>query len=219
MEKARHDWHALFLLISLVVFLILTAFVEHKGPGEVILVCSMGVILVAAVLEVSENATMRWPGMLLAGASALVLVLCVFYPLRPLLVTSWVLLMSTFGFVVVCLFSYLGRPGRISRSRIYASVSLYLMIGIFYYALFGLIEALHGGSFVENGQAPGTPLPRQSLLYFSLVTLTTLGYGDITPVTRQARILASLEAVTGVLFIAITVARLVAAYQAGGDED
>jgi voltage-gated potassium channel len=51
------------------------------------------------------------------------------------------------------------------------------------------------------------------LLYFSLVTLTTLGYGDLLPVTPFARIVAALEAVTGVLYIAITVARLVAAYQ------
>jgi voltage-gated potassium channel Kch len=58
-----------------------------------------------------------------------------------------------------------------------------------------------------------TRVPRATLLYFSLVTLTTLGYGDLLPVTPFARIVAALEAVTGVLYIAITVARLVAAYQ------
>lgn len=57
-------------------------------------------------------------------------------------------------------------------------------------------------------------------LYFSFVTLTTLGYGDIVPATPLARILAVLEAATGVLYIAITVARLIAAYQrADGGEN
>jgi voltage-gated potassium channel Kch len=56
-------------------------------------------------------------------------------------------------------------------------------------------------------------MTRASHLYFSFVTLTTLGYGDIVPATPLARMLTVLEAATGVLYIAITVARLVAAYQ------
>ena len=60
-------------------------------------------------------------------------------------------------------------------------------------------------------------MSKHSLLYFSLVTLTTLGYGDIVPLTQQARVFAALEAVTGVLYMAITVARLVAAYKAAVD--
>jgi len=55
-------------------------------------------------------------------------------------------------------------------------------------------------------------------LYFSLVTLTTLGYGDIVPVRPFARSLATLEAAAGILYIAITVARLVAAYQSAPRE-
>lgn len=63
-------------------------------------------------------------------------------------------------------------------------------------------------------------MTRASHRYFSFVTLTTLGYGDIVPATPLARILAVLEATTGVLCVAITVARLVAAYQrADGGEN
>jgi hypothetical protein len=54
---------------------------------------------------------------------------------------------------------------------------------------------------------------RNSLFYFSLATLTTLAYGDVIPVSRPARIIAVLEAATGVFYVAIMVARLVAAYQ------
>ena len=55
----------------------------------------------------------------------------------------------------------------------------------------------------------GAAHPRVDLLYFSLVTLTTLGYGDIVPVGEEVRMLAVLEAVAGVLYVAITVALLV----------
>ena len=63
-----------------------------------------------------------------------------------------------------------------------------------------------GNSAIEH-------IPRATFLYFSLVTLTTLGYGDIVPISPPARIFAAMEAATGVLYIAITVARLVAGYQ------
>jgi voltage-gated potassium channel Kch len=61
-------------------------------------------------------------------------------------------------------------------------------------------------------------IPRATFLYFSMLTLTTLGYGDIVPLTPAARMFAALESVTGVLYVAITVARLVAAYQKTDDK-
>jgi len=66
---------------------------------------------------------------------------------------------------------------------------------------------------LETGFTTSHEVSRHSLLYLSLITLTTLGYGDIVPVTPPARLVAALEATTGVLYIAITVARLVSAYQ------
>jgi hypothetical protein len=74
------------------------------------------------------------------------------------------------------------------------------------------MDALYPGSF----QIGANPTDLQSdLLYFSLVTLTTVGYGDVVPLSGEARMLAALEAVTGVLYIAITVAILVSAYRGG----
>jgi voltage-gated potassium channel Kch len=84
---------------------------------------------------------------------------------------------------------------------------------MFWYAVFNVMEAIHPGSFVFSGAGTSEQVSRHALMYFSLATLTTLGYGDIVPVTPPARLFAVLEAVGGVLYIAITVARLVAAYQ------
>jgi hypothetical protein len=64
---------------------------------------------------------------------------------------------------------------------------------------------------IQTGNHPGT---RQTeLLYFCLITLSTVGYGDIVPISGEARILAALEGVTGVLYIAITVALLVSRFR------
>ena len=66
----------------------------------------------------------------------------------------------------------------------------------------------------RDAASPCLPVSNQLLVNFSLVTLTTLGYGDISPVTPPAGILATLEAVTGVFYIAILVATLVGDFMA-----
>lgn len=217
-QRARHeDRRALFLLVSLLAFLILSAFVTNSRTSEVVLVFSAYPILGIAALELAEKSGLRWPAALLAVSSATVMLVSIFHPKRPLLVANWVLLTVFLGFVAVVLFSYLDERGPITNARLHTSVSLYLIIAAFYYAVFNLIEVAHAGSFLENGRPLPAATSLHSLLYFSLLTLTTLGYGDIVPVSHQARIFATLESVTGVLYIAITVARLVAAYQRVAD--
>ena len=79
---------------------------------------------------------------------------------------------------------------------------------------FSLVELTHPGSFLVNGSrlsvVTGTSrILRQELLYLSLVTLSTVGYGDIVPVMAPARMLAVLEAVTGQIYLAVLIGGLV----------
>ena len=83
------------------------------------------------------------------------------------------------------------------------------MIGLTFAVAYMLIETVHTGSFVVNYPSE---LVWDDFFYFSVVTLTTLGYGDIVPVTPHARSVATLEATTGVLYMAILLARLVSEY-------
>jgi hypothetical protein len=214
MNTTRHDRYSLMLLISLIVFLMLSAFVkEHRVLGEGVLLLSMYVALVASTLELSQKRNWRWPGAILAGMSMLVMLVHFLYPTRMIMVANWFFLAAFLGFVSAALFSYLGLGGSVTSGRIYGLVSLYILLGVFYYAIFNLTETLQPHSFLETGLSASTRVSRHSLLYLSLITLTTLGYGDIVPVTPAARMFAAFEAMTGVLYIAITVARLVAAYQ------
>lgn len=97
--------------------------------------------------------------------------------------------------------------GRVDSERICAALCVYLLAGVAFGGLFGALEAVAPGSL--RGPAP---VDLDDAVYFSFVTLATLGYGDVTPVTSAARALAMLEAVFGQLYLAVLIARLVSLY-------
>jgi hypothetical protein len=216
-NNPANSHRSVWLLVLILVFLILNPLLEKDQLGEAVLLFSMYATLVSATRELSQRTRVRWPAILLAGASMLVMAIAHLYPLRSLSIVNWALLAAFFGFVSVGLFAYLGRSGAVTDDRIFVSVSLYLLLGMLWFSLYNMLEAIHPGSFAQGAGSP-SPLPRGALLYLSLATLTTLGYGDIVPVTPISRMVAALEAVAGVLYIAITVARLVAAYHGAKQE-
>jgi hypothetical protein len=97
----------------------------------------------------------------------------------------------------------------VTAQSIYGAVSAYLLIGLMFAAIYAAISKSHGGHFFANGQ-PGNS---QTFQYFSFTTLTTLGYGDFTAAGSGGRAIAVIEALTGQVFLATLVARLVAAFE------
>ena len=116
-----------------------------------------------------------------------------------------------FLLIVAALFSYLQRVHQIANRHVNTAASIYLLLGLLWFALYNIVEVLFPGSFLEGGSH--LTHRRSGLLYFSLATLTTVGYGDIVPADGLARTLAALEAGAGVLYVAITVALLVSAHK------
>jgi Ion channel len=106
-------------------------------------------------------------------------------------------------------------PGRITSARLQGAAIIYLTAASLFASAYGLIWALNPGAFANLHGAPGSDQAIAALQYFSLTTLTTVGYGDILAVDPFARSLANLEAVLGVFYIAITVTRLVTLELAG----
>jgi len=102
-------------------------------------------------------------------------------------------------------------PGRVTWYRIQGGVALYLIVALSFAHLYGLLTVAAPDAFsgVPGGLNPHAVFYRGRLLYFSLVTLTTTGYGDVVPLHPFARSLATLEAVIGQLFPATLLARLV----------
>lgn len=117
-------------------------------------------------------------------------------------------------FMLVVALSLLGQvfsPGEITLDRIFGAISVYFLMALAWGLGYVLLENLYPGSFAGRLLAEGGHVP--DLVYFSYVTLTTLGYGDIVPATPVARSLSLLEATVGVLYMATLVARLVGLYR------
>ncbi|WP_304454677.1 potassium channel family protein [Nocardiopsis sp. YSL2] len=98
---------------------------------------------------------------------------------------------------------------------ILAAVSVYLLLGGMFSAVFSVTELHFPGSFTD-GSHPGEPMVWQQFMYYSYITMSTLGYGDILPVTPWARSLAAVETVAATLFLTTVIARLVGVYTGAG---
>jgi Ion channel len=103
----------------------------------------------------------------------------------------------------------------VTVQSIYGALSAYLIIGLMYAAYYGAIQHLGTADFFTHRQPANT----QTFQYFSFTTLTTLGYGDFTAAGNPGRALAVIEALTGQIFLATLVARLVAVFRASGNQD
>jgi hypothetical protein len=114
-------------------------------------------------------------------------------------------LVALFLFLVVVLGRTL-RDGPVTARRLHGGVAAYLLLGVLWAYAYALVALLHAGAF----SGPVNPADgARGFFYFSFVTLSTMGYGDVLPVHPAARSLAMLEGVTGSLYLAILIARLV----------
>src|SRR5262245_34242960 len=100
------------------------------------------------------------------------------------------------------------REGAVTAERLYAATSVYLLAGTAFALTYQVLCRLQPGAFAVAG-VPSAELESGTAIYFSFVTLATLGYGDVVPVTPIARSLAICEAVGAQLFVAVLIARLV----------
>lgn len=113
--------------------------------------------------------------------------------------------------IILVLMRYIFTAEQVTADVIYAACAVYFLLSFFFVPIYGMLESAIPGSFVDN--TLGSPVHWQQFVYYSLVTLSTAGYGDILPANMWARMLAGLEATIGVLYVAILVARLVSLYE------
>ncbi len=214
LERVAGFWREERSLSVVLAVLVLTVFVV--GPVgfaarveaisqvafSVLLVSGLAVIsprrrvLVAGLAVIAADITVAWlsrslasPGLRIAGSV-----------LDCLLVA---------GMMVVVLARSV-RGGKVTAHRISGAVAAYLLCGVLFAQAFALVDRLSPGAFTASaGHAPPAR-DWSGFLYLSMVTLATLGYGDVTPLDPSARSLASLEAFIGQLYPAILISRLVA---------
>ncbi len=122
---------------------------------------------------------------------------------------AYILFAVYFGLLVFSFAIQIIRSPRITLQILYATLCLYLVIGLFWGTLYTLLNELSPGAYAGVLLENNADIHLTTFNYFSLVTLTTLGYGDITPQTPGAGALCQLEAITGQFYTAVVVAWLV----------
>lgn len=112
--------------------------------------------------------------------------------------------------LIKSLLHYIFLARSVTPNILYSAVAIYLLIATLFTPIYAAIEFLNPGAFASSYGELVIAWPQ--LIYYSFSTLTTLGYGDIVPINMWAKSLATTEAVIGVLYLAILVARLVSLY-------
>lgn len=201
------------LLAALVVLLVTSPFIELLPRGRLLEAVLMTMTLVSAVQAVGNRRAVLW------WASALVL---------PAIVGQWanhlwpgsvspVLYLGSgvlfLAFIIVQLLRFILLAPRVNGEVLSAGVSAYLMLAILWARCYMLVGWVDPGAFAFSSAPASTPsILGATSFYFSFITLSTVGYGDIVPVSHVARMLAALEGVTGSLYMGILIARLVSLY-------
>lgn len=202
--QARYTVLFCALLLTLVIMPVATTL----GLPTVLIKLLLTACLFAAVMP---NATKRTRYVLLAGVSLLVVARAAaeqgYVPLNSGLVLA---LVGLTGLAAAAgALRFMVKAQTVNRETIFAALSTYLLAGIFFGQIYWSIEQLKPGSISGPDK-----LSELSAVYYSFVTIATLGYGDFLPRSDLARGIATFEVIGGQLYLAVLVARLIGAFDA-----
>ncbi len=211
-----HPWRFLVLLITLVLLLVIQPMVRGFSIRSPLFDVLYSLVMVAAILSLFEGRWLRW-SVLILGVLAL-LGRWLAYLLASssediITLTDHFLEIIFLAFVAAMILRAIFMQGSISLDSIFGAICVYLLVGMAWGSLYSMTEVLNPGSFQVTGKLADTLNSTETrqpvLIYYSFVTMTTVGYGDITPVSPPARTLSWLEAMMGQFYIAVLVAFLV----------
>lgn len=197
------------LLLILIVNYLISAFVSSRWIQLLQVALFVVVALLAARSSRESRRWVRLATFAVIGGSVIVVAVAIVTTSEVGIgiASSWtaLLLLLTVVLIVTRVLSF----DTVTIQSIFGAVSAYLILGLMFASFYGAIDHLGGSHFFANGQPGDT----KTFQYFSFTTLTTLGYGDFTAAQNGGRAVAVLEALTGQIFLATLVARLVAAFR------
>lgn len=214
--------HYTVLLLALILYLFVLPPVVH-GHTMFALLLRVGVtfVLFAACYAIATNRKAFRATVVLAVLAALAGWTAEFvaYPLLARLESG--LAAAFFAWTVLLLLQHVLGEAPVTLDKLFGAICIYLLMGLAWAGIFALIHEIDPASFAMSdavrSQLKGSHEAHSIFLYYSFVTLTTVGYGDISPVSLGARSMAALEAVVGPLYLAILIARLVSLMDLRGE--
>ncbi|OGE21228.1 MAG: hypothetical protein A3J42_01905 [Candidatus Dadabacteria bacterium RIFCSPHIGHO2_12_FULL_53_21] len=199
-----------YLTMSLVLLIIAYPYLEIEIIGQIVMTVITILVMVSLIVAVSDSK--RNIIIALCLAVPWFVTLMINFPMfeseRSIVVRKEIVFaVLLFLFTTITIFIHLLKSREVTSEILFASVCVYLLVGLTWAALYIFIDILYPNSFIDVGDNIAITAPR--FLFFSYITLTTVGYGTMTPISDPARSLALLEAIIGQLYLAILVARLV----------
>ena len=201
----------LFFLLLLI--FVVYPFFPPSGFGKVVIDVFTSLVLISSTFAI-ERRTWRWFAFALAGLTLVTRWATYARPTYDLFVATTLFSTVFIIFACIAILSRVFAEGPVTRHRIEGAVAVYLLTGLAFGSLYALIALVEPSSFDTSrlGWRVRTVFARLNgrFSYFSFITLTTVGYGDITPASALAKQVAVLEGLVGQLYPAILLARLVA---------
>lgn len=204
-----------FLLGGLLVALLVAPVISEHFPAIAGLMMT-GTLLIS-LLSLSASKRIYVAAWSLVVVKMLLDVVGHVYPMPGIFIGESGILFAFFVLATVFAFRRVLEDDYVDTNRIAGAISIYMLIGLIwtsFYFFLSLVDpdALSGLPDLNAHDATLMSTAYLDLLYFSYVTLSTLGYGDITPVSRAAQSLAYLESISGVMYVAVLVAAMVGSY-------
>ena len=197
----------LFLLISILCLLIIVPIFKGFAGISILTNIVFTTTLISGVYAVSKKKHVPLTAVFLATPFFASMWTGIFLKNPSLVLVGECFGILFTGFIVITILLFIFGEKEVTSNVIYGAIVAYLLIAIMWAFIYSLLEIIQPGSFaIGEGQIE---IDRLLFIYYSLVTITTLGYGDITPVTPPANAFSSLEAVIGQIYLVVTVARLV----------
>jgi Ion channel len=207
------EWRFLQLSLCLAALFLVLPWSSHHLLFQIAVQLFLLNSLLVAIAEEGRRSRLR-PILWVLWSAAVVCSALTWLPLPfDLHAVEFLFFGLTLGACIVAILRFVFRAKRVTVDSIFGAIAAYLLIA----ALFAIVHMLllhwDPGSFRIPDAKPEAPgVVRSDLLYFSLVTIVTLGYGDIVPVSSVARMVSAFEGVVGQFYVAAVVAMLVARY-------
>ena len=208
--KACHKDRFLLLIVFMVALIVLGPFLENFIGLRLFMDLFFSIIFIATIYAASQKKL----HIIFAAILIIPALLAVWTPDIPkhniLLTIGYLCGLIVFAFAVISILKYIFTEETVTRQTISAAVVVYLLLALMWSFIYRLLENLYPVSFaVAHDELVDAA---NIYLYFSLVTITTLGYGDISPIRSQVAALSVLEAITGQIYLVVVVAWFVGLY-------
>ncbi len=205
-----------YLLASLALMIVSYPFIEGRGLAAHLFLFINLAIFFSSLYMLDHSPRLRLFAYINGGMMLLFGILSSIMPVVPQVmeIIFAVSTLSFFVFLVMAIIADFLHTQEVTTDTISGAACVYLLIGIIWSLAYALLEHIYPGSFHSSMPKKVISLTNtSSFSYFSFVTLTTVGFGDITPVSKGAKLLVIMEAILGQLYIAIFLARIIGSYQ------